>query len=54
MDLAIAPCRAPLTARKMGSGYENATGYVMSVYESCDTVLDRCDAFPMRDEIGNI
>ena len=26
----------------------------MSVYESCDTVLDRCDAFPMRDEIGNI
>jgi hypothetical protein len=21
------------------------TGYVMSVYESCDTVLDRCDAF---------
>ena len=30
------------------------TGFVMSVYESCDTVLDRCDAFPMRDEIGNI
>ena len=26
----------------------------MSVYDSCDTVLDRCDAFPMRDEIGNI
>jgi hypothetical protein len=24
MDLARAPCRAPLTARKMGSGYENA------------------------------
>ena len=23
MDLARAPCRAPLTARKMGSGYEN-------------------------------
>jgi hypothetical protein len=27
---------------------------LMSIYESCDTVLDRCDAFPMRDEIGNI
>jgi hypothetical protein len=25
MDLARAPCRAPLTAREMGSGYENAT-----------------------------
>ena len=24
MDLARAPCRAPLTARKKGSGYENA------------------------------
>ena len=24
MDLARAPCRVPLTARKMGSGYENA------------------------------
>ena len=23
MDLARAPCRAPLTARKKGSGYEN-------------------------------
>ena len=23
MDLARTPCRAPLTARKMGSGYEN-------------------------------
>jgi hypothetical protein len=23
LDLARAPCRAPLTARKMGSGYEN-------------------------------
>ena len=26
MDLARAPCRAPLTARKMGSGYENGMG----------------------------
>jgi hypothetical protein len=25
MDLARAPCRAPLTARKKGSGYENET-----------------------------
>jgi hypothetical protein len=25
MDLARAPCRAPLTARKMGSGYENVS-----------------------------
>ena len=26
MDLARAPCRAPLTARKKGSGYENGVG----------------------------
>ena len=26
MDLARAPCRAPLTARKKGSGYENGRG----------------------------
>ena len=25
MDLARAPCRAPLTARKKGSGYENGS-----------------------------
>jgi hypothetical protein len=25
MDLARAPCRAPLTARKMGSAYENVS-----------------------------
>ena len=30
MDLARAPCRAPLTARKMGSGYENAVGQNLS------------------------
>ena len=27
MDLARAPCRAPLTARKKGSGYENGAMY---------------------------
>ena len=31
MDLARAPRRAPLTARKKGSGYENATPYSTSV-----------------------
>jgi hypothetical protein len=31
MDLARAPCRAPLTARKMGSGYENANGLKKTV-----------------------
>ena len=28
MDLARAPCRAPLTARKKGSGYENGLALV--------------------------
>jgi hypothetical protein len=32
LDLARAPCRAPLTARKMGSGYEN--GPVTALYVS--------------------
>jgi hypothetical protein len=31
MDLARAPCRAPLTARKMGSGYENEFGPKMEL-----------------------
>ena len=29
MDLARAPCRAPLTARKKGSGYENVQQYTV-------------------------
>ena len=30
MDLARAPCRAPLTARKKGSGYENVSHVVFT------------------------
>ena len=32
MDLARAPCRAPLTARKKGSGYENGSGLASFSY----------------------
>ena len=33
MDLARAPCRAPLTARKKGSGYENGPSWPFSYPE---------------------
>ena len=42
MDLARAPCRAPLTARKMGSGYENASEWLIArlICQSLTPLLD--------------
>jgi hypothetical protein len=39
MDLARAPCRAPLTARKMGSGYENVVELAKARNLISDTLL---------------
>ena len=51
MDLARAPCRAPLTARKKGSGYENASdpGLQLAPVSAGNAVTsDTYIAHPMR------
>jgi hypothetical protein len=54
MDLARAPRRAPLTARKKGSGYENAPGpQATSVSrEALGPRMVRCVPGPREDACG--
>ena len=47
MDLARAPCRAPLTARKKGSGYENDRAQPHSIITRWGTVPNLVPRVPV-------
>ena len=54
LDLARAPRRAPLTARKKGSGYENAMLAGLKILPSCNRAFDfdRCIQTGLKFEPG--
>ena len=50
MDLARAPRRAPLTARKKGSGYENGAPSISRHSDNSREICCACARFPLKLE----